>query len=148
MSAPNEFENPPDEEIRALLTRMRRIVVVGLSPRRDRPSHGVAAQMQRLGFDIVPVRPAVDAVLGQRAYASLGAVPGNYDLVDVFRAPPHVDAIVDQCLAVKAPALWLQEGVVNVTAARRARAAGMFVVMDRCLFKEYLRLIGPVSRSG
>jgi hypothetical protein len=138
------FQNPPDEEIRELLQRVRTIAVVGLSPRTNRPSHGVAAQMQRFGYRIIPVRPAVDAVLGEKAYAALREVPDPFDLVDVFRAPEYVDQIVEECIALGAPAIWLQEGVVNIPAAERARQAGLTVVMDRCVYREYLRLFGPV----
>lgn len=138
------FQNPPEEEIKALLQRVRSIAVVGLSPRPNRPSHQVAAQMQRFGYRIIPVRPAVDSVLGEKAYASLGDMPEKVDLVDVFRAPEHVDAIVDQCIALGLRAIWLQDGVVNFPAARRAREAGMFVVMDRCVYRDYLRFFGPV----
>ena len=138
------FQNPPDEEIRELLRRVRTIAVVGLSPRTNRPSHGVAAQMQRFGYRIIPVRPAVDTVLGEKAYASLREVPDPFDLVDVFRAPEYVDQIVEECIALGAPAIWLQEGVVNSPAAERARQAGLTVVMDRCVYREYLRLFGPV----
>lgn len=139
------FQNPPDEEIRELLRRAHTIAVLGLSPRTNRPSHGVAAQMQRFGYRIIPVRPAVDAVLGEKAYASLREVPDPFDLVDVFRAPEYVDQIVEECIALGVPAIWLQEGVVNISAAERARQAGLIVVMDRCVYREYLRLFGPVS---
>lgn len=138
------FKNPPDEEIAALLKRVRSVAVIGLSPRTSRPSHGVAAQLQRFGYRIIPVRPAVDSVLGEKAYPSLREVPHPFDLVDVFRAPEYVDRIVDDCIALGAPALWLQEGVVNHAAAERARQAGMTVVMDRCIYREYIRLFGPV----
>lgn len=138
------FQNPTEEEIKALLQRVRSIAVVGLSPRPNRPSHQVAAQMQRFGYRIIPVRPAVDSVLGEKAYAALGDMPEKVDLVDVFRAPEHVNAIVDQCIALGLRAIWLQDGVVHVPAARRAREAGMFVVMDRCVYRDYLRFFGPV----
>ena len=138
------FQNPPDDEIARLLQRVRSIAVVGLSPRTNRPSHGVAAQMQRFGYRIIPVRPAVDSVLGEKACATLREVPEKFDLVDVFRAPEYVDAIVEDCIALGAPAIWLQEGVVNIPAAERARQTGMTVVMDRCIYREYLRLFGPV----
>jgi predicted CoA-binding protein len=138
------FQNPPDEEIRELLRRVCTIAVVGLSPRTNRPSHGVAAQMQRFGYRIIPVRPAVESVLGEKSYASLREVPDPFDLVDVFRAPEYVDQVVEECIALGAPAIWLQEGVVNIPAAERARQAGMTVVMDRCVYREYLRLFGPV----
>lgn len=148
MTAIADFQNPPDEEIRELLLRVRSIAVVGLSPRKNRPSHGVAVHMQHFGYRIIPVRPAVDAVLGEKAYAALREVPVRYDLMDVFRNPKYVGAIVDECLALGVPAIWLQEGVINVPAAMRARQAGMEVVMGRCVYREYLRLFGPVPRPG
>ena len=92
------------------------------------------------------MRPVVDSVLGEKAYASLGEVLEPIDLVDVFRAPEYVDKIVEECLTLKLPAIWLQLDVVNVPAAVRARAAGMTVVMNRCLYQEYLRFFGPVPR--
>src|SRR5688572_23477805 len=126
-----KFVNPTDEQTRNLLLRVRTIAVVGLSPRATRPSHRVAKAMQGFGYRVIPVRPAVDAVLGERAYASLREVPVKPDLVDVFRAPEYVPAIVDDCIALGIGALWLQEGVIDEVAALRARAAGMYVVMDR-----------------
>jgi hypothetical protein len=139
------FQNPADDTLRALLTRVRSIAVVGLSPKPDRPSYQVAAQMQRLGYRIIPVRPALRAVLGETAYPDLTSIPGPIDLVDVFRAPAHVEEIVDACIARQLPILWLQEGVVNEAAALRAQAAGMTVVMDRCVWREYQRLIGAAG---
>jgi predicted CoA-binding protein len=134
------FQNPSLDEIRALLDRIQTIAVVGLSPRPDRPSHEVAVALQRFGYRVVPVRPATDQVLGEKAYASLAEVPMPLDLVDVFRAPEHVDPIVDASIELGVPAIWLQEGVINEPAAERARAAGLFVVMNRCIFKEYSAL--------
>jgi predicted CoA-binding protein len=139
----NSFQNPPDEEIRELLLRVRTIAVVGLSPRPNRPSHRVAMHMQRFGYRIVPVRPAVDSVLGEKAYATLDGVPDKIDLVDVFRAPEYVDKIVEECLTLKLPAIWLQRDVVNIPAALRARTGGMQVVMNRCVYQDYLRFFGP-----
>lgn len=134
------FVNPPITEIRELLARVRSIAVVGLSPSPGRPSYGVAAAMQGRGYRILPVNPAlVDGaghVLGERAYASLDELPGPVDLVDVFRAPEHVAGIVDDCIRLGLPALWLQDGVIDAAAARRAQAAGMFVVMDRCIWRD------------
>ena len=130
------FQNPSPAQIKALLARVRRIAVVGLSPKPNRPSHGVARTLQDYGYTIVPVRPAVDVVLGEPAYPDLHAVPGKIDLVDVFRAPEYVDAIVDACLALGIPAIWLQDGVINEAAALRAQTAGMTVVMDRCMSRD------------
>lgn len=135
------FTNPPPAEIRVLLERTRSIAVVGLSPNPARPSHGVARAMQGFGYRIIPVRPATESVLGETAYPDLQHLPGSVDLVDVFRAPEHVDAIVDDCITLKLPALWLQEGVVNESAAHRAREAGIMVVMDRCIYKDYRALM-------
>ncbi len=135
------FLNPKPAEIRKLLEDCRTIAVVGLSPKADRPSHFVARNLQRFGFRIVPVRPAATEILGEPAYARLEDIPFPVDLVDVFRAPEHVPEVVEACLRIKCPAIWLQEGVVNETAARQAREAGLAVVMDRCIYKEYLALM-------
>lgn len=135
------FSNPSPEAIRTLLGRVRTIAVVGLSPKPDRPSHSVARAMQRFGYRIVPVRPAVAEVLGEKAYARLADIPFPVDLVDVFRAPEHVPAIVEEAIAIGAKAIWLQEGVVNEPAAERAQAAGLTVVMDRCIYKDYITLM-------
>jgi predicted CoA-binding protein len=141
------FQNPSDEEIRRLLTQVRTIAVVGLSPKASRPSFHVAQEMQRFGYRIIPVRPGVDSVLGEKAYASLTDIAEIPDLVDVFRAPEHVDEIVDTCIRLGLPRLWLQDGVVNEAAAQRAQAAGIQVVMNRCVFRDYLRFFGPVPRA-
>jgi hypothetical protein len=100
----------------------------------------VAKAMQGFGYRIIPVRPAVSEVLGEKAYATLADVPEPIDLVDVFRAAEHVDAIVDECLRLNIPAIWIQEGIVNQAAAQKARDGGMSVVMDRCIYKDYVEL--------
>lgn len=137
----SQFRNPAIEEIIDLLRQCQRIAVVGLSPKSNRPSHRVASAMQQFGYTIVPVRPAVDSVLGEKAYPELSAVPGRIDMVDVFRAAEHVDPIVDACIALKIPALWLQDGVINEAAALRAQANGITVVMDRCVYRDYRQFI-------
>ncbi|MBS1185186.1 MAG: hypothetical protein H6R09_787 [Proteobacteria bacterium] len=134
------FQNPDDAALRALLTSVKTIAVVGLSPQGERPSYRVAQAMQRYGYRIVPVRPKIDEVLGEKAYPSLADIPFKVDLVDVFRAAEHVPAIVEQALALHLPAIWIQEGIVHDAAAQRAQAGGMTVVMDRCLLKETIRL--------
>lgn len=136
------FQNPTLDEIRDLLTRIRTIAVVGLSPKTSRPSNQVARAMQSFGYRIIPVRPAVDEVLGEKAYPDLYSLDEKVDLVDVFRAPEHVGPIVDACIELKLPSLWLQDGVINETEALRAAAAGITVVMDRCLYRDYLQLLG------
>ena len=133
------FKNPEPAEIKALLQRVKTIAVVGLSPKPDRPSFGVSQTMQRFGYRIVPVRPAVSEVLGEKAYASLADIPFPVDLVNVFRESAAIPGIVEACLAINAPAIWIQEGIVHDEAAERARAAGLVVVMDRCIYKDYVR---------
>lgn len=134
------FSNPSEEQIRDLLRRVRTLAVVGLSPKANRPSHQVAAAMQRFGYRIVPVRPAVDEVLGETAWPDLDAVPEPVDLVVVFRAPDQIAPVVDSCIARGLKALWLQDGVINPAEAQRARAAGITVVMDRCVYRDYGQL--------
>jgi predicted CoA-binding protein len=136
------FANPKDEELKNLLGKARTIAVIGLSPRPERPSHRIARRLQDWGYRVIPVRPALDSVLGEKAYARLSDVPVAIDLVDVFRAASLVDAVVDECIALKLPALWIQLGIVNEPAAERARAAGIFTVMDRCISIDYRRLMG------
>jgi len=134
------FANPDDTTLRGLFDRVETIAVVGLSPQPARPSYRVAQAMQRYGYRIIPVRPLVDAVLGEKAYASLADIPFAVDLVDVFRPAEHVPAIVAQCLALHLPTIWIQEGIVAEEAAQHAQAGGMTVVMDRCILKDYVRL--------
>ncbi len=129
--------NPEPKEICELLRGVKTIAVLGLSPKEDRPSFRVARGMQDHGYRIIPVRPAVKEVLGEKAYPDLAAVPDAIDLVDVFRAPEFVDAIVDDCIRLGIKRLWLQEGVVNQAAAEKAQAAGITVVMDRCVWRDY-----------
>ena len=142
------FRNPDDEAIKTLLAEVETIAIVGLSPKPNRPSYQVARRLKHFGYKIIPVRPAIDAILGERAYSDLAQVPGKIDLVDVFVAPGRVGAIVDACVGRGIPAVWLQEGVVNEAAARLAQAAGMKVIMDRCVSRDYLSLFGdrPVNR--
>ena len=137
------FRNPANEEIRDLLARARTVAVVGLSPRPERPSHRIARRLQSWGYRVIPVRPAVSEVLGEKAYPRLADVPHRIDLVDVFRAAEQLGPIVEQCVALGLRAIWIQEGIVNEPAAERARAAGMLVVMDRCISVEHRRLMVP-----
>ena len=136
-----QFRNPPPDRLRELLQEIRTIAVVGLSPRASRPSFQVARAMQQFGYRIIPVRPAVDSVLGERAYPDLYALPQPVDLVNVFRNPNEIGPIVDACIALQLPRLWLQDGVVNESEALRAQAAGIEVIMDRCVYRDYVALI-------
>jgi predicted CoA-binding protein len=135
------FQNPSPDEIKDLLKRVKTIAVVGLSPKPDRPSYVVARAMQRYGYRIIPVRPATAEVLGEKCYPSLADVPDKIDLVDAFRAAEHIPAIVDECITLGVPAIWIQEGIVNEAAAEKARIAGMAVVMDRCIYKDHVALM-------
>jgi predicted CoA-binding protein len=129
------------DPIYELLSRAKTIAVVGLSASPLRVSHGVSAYMQEAGYKIVPVNPRIAEALGEKAYPSLVEIPpemaATIDLVNVFRRPEYVDEIVEQVMQLKVPAMWLQEDVVNERAAEKARKAGIFVVMDRCILKEH-----------
>ena len=129
------------DPIYELLSRAKTIAVVGLSASPLRVSHGVSAYMQEAGYKIVPVDPRIAEALGEKAYPSLVEIPpemaATIDLVNVFRRPEYVDEIVEQVMQLKVPAMWLQEDVVNERAAEKARKAGIFVVMDRCILKEH-----------
>ena len=135
---PETFRNPDAAAIRELLRSVRTIAVVGLSPNPRRPSHGVGRALQQFGYKVIPVRPAVDEVLGERAYPTLSDVAQPFDLVDVFRNPEHVAPLVDECIRLGVKAIWLQDGVVDVAAARRAVDAGITVVMDRCIYRDHV----------
>ena len=141
---PDACEMPRDnagpEEVREILETARTVAVVGLSDKPDRDSYHVAAYLQRAGYRIIPVNPMVKEVLGEKAYARLRDVPGRIDVVDVFRKAEAVPEIVEDAIAVGAKAVWMQEGVVHNAAADKARAAGLTVVMDRCLLKEHRKM--------
>ena len=128
---------PQTDPITELLKKSKTIAVVGLSNSPLRPSHGVAAYMQTQGYRIIPVNPEIDEALGEKSYASLAEVPGKIDIINIFRRPDAVEQIVDQAIARKVPAVWMQETVVNEKAAEKARNAGIFVIMDRCILKEH-----------
>ncbi len=139
------FTNPPLDEIESILKECKTIAVVGLSPKNKRPSHGVAKAMQGFGYRIIPVRPAVDEVLGEKAYTDLESIPEELfkkiDMVDIFRAPEKISPIIDACIKLKVPLIWLQDGVINEVEAARAQAAGIIVVMDRCVYRDYVQLL-------
>lgn len=138
------FNNPSSEDICRLLRDSHTVAVVGLSPNTARPSFNVARALQGFGHRIVPVRPLIEEVLGEKAYSDLESIPFPVDIVDVFRAPEHVPAIVDSCIKLGIKQLWLQDGVVNEEAALRAQAAGITVVMDRCMLRDHTQLCADV----
>jgi len=132
----------PADPIADLLKSAKTIAVVGLSNRPLRPSHGVSAYMQTHGYRIIPVNPEIKGSLGEKSYASLLEVPEKIDIVNIFRRPEFVAEVVDQAIQLKVPAIWMQEGVINEAAAEKARQAGVFVVMDRCILKEHKARFG------
>lgn len=136
------FFNPSPDEICRLLRVARSIAVIGLSADPARASFGVARGMQGLGYRVIPVNPAVGTVLGEQAYPDLENLPQLPDIVDVFRAPQHVPAIVESSIRLGVKVLWLQQGVVHEAAARRAQEAGITVVMDRCIWRDRTQLCG------
>ena len=136
------FQNPDDAAIRELLERVRRVAVVGLSPKTHRDSNRVARYLVERGYEVVPVYPREELILGQRVFRRVQDVPGPVDLVDVFRRSEAIAGVIDDTLAARASALWLQLDCVDLEGATRARAAGMSVVMDRCLMVEHARLLG------
>ena len=131
-----------------ILERCRRIAMVGLSSNPFRPSHFAAVYLIAAGYDIIPVNPRESQVLGRASYASLSAVPGPIEVVDIFREPSAGPAIVEEAIAVGAKVIWMQLGVINEEAAERARQAGLEVVMDRCMKIEHARFFGGLNTIG
>jgi predicted CoA-binding protein len=141
-----EYADP--RTIQKIFAYARTIAIVGLSPNRLRPSFFVGGYLQYRGFKIVPVNPTADEILGERSYPSLTEIPFKVDVVDVFRAPEAAPAIADEAIKIGARALWLQFGVVSPEAAARAKAAGLDVVMDRCMKIEHGRYFGEMHWFG
>lgn len=131
-----------DQEIKDVLREAKNIAVVGLSPKEDRPSFRVASYLKAQGYRILPVRPGVDEILAEKAYFRLSDIPSEIeiDVVDIFRRSDEVLPIVEEAIMRKAKTIWMQEGVINEEAAQKAEAAGLKVVMDRCMLKEHRRL--------
>jgi len=134
--------SPQTDAIADLLRSSKTIAVVGLSNSPLRPSHGVSAYMQTQGYRIIPVNPQIKGALGEKAYPSLLDVPDKIDVVNVFRRPEFVEAVVDQAIKLKVPAIWMQEEVINENAAEKARKAGILVIMNRCILKEHKARFG------
>ena len=131
-----------------ILERYRRIAMVGLSSNPFRPSHFAAVYLLSEGYDVIPVNPRETEVLGRQAYPSVTAIPGAIEVVDIFREPDAVPAIVDEAIAVGAKVVWMQLGVIHEEAAERARSAGLEVVMDRCMKIEHARFFGGLNVVG
>jgi predicted CoA-binding protein len=134
--------SPGSDAIADLLKRSKTIAVVGLSNSPMRPSYGVSAYMQTNGYRMIPVNPNIKESLGEAAYASLLDVSDKIDIVNIFRRPQFVEEVVDQAIRLEIPAIWMQEEVINEKAAQKARQAGIFVIMDRCILKEHKTRFG------
>jgi predicted CoA-binding protein len=128
------------DALRRILTDYKRVAIVGLSDDRSRPSNAVGKYLLEHGFEIIPVNPNHAEILGQKCYPDLGSIPTPVDIVDVFRRVEHIPALVDEAIAIKTKVVWMQLGLVHEEAARKARDAGLEVVMDRCIKIEYARL--------
>jgi uncharacterized protein len=140
-ACPLPSHNPTSQEVRDLLKRAKRIAVVGLSDKPDRDSFVVARYMMQQGYEIIPVNPAIEQVLGHKAYKALSEVPGLIDIVNIFRKSEAVPPIVEEAIALKAGAVWMQLGVVHEQAAEKAQAAGLLVVQSKCIKVEHARLL-------
>ena len=127
------------DNIDRILSESKTVAVVGMSPRPDRPSHYVAKYLLENGYDIIPVNPQVDEVLGLKSYPDLTSIPRRVDLVDIFRRSIQVPPIVDEAIEIGAPFIWMQDGVIHEEAAAKAREAGATVVMDNCTLREHSR---------
>jgi len=132
--------NPSAERIAEILHNSKRIAVVGASSKPERASHAVAKYLLERGYEILPVNPGESEILGQKSYKSLSEIEGKIDIVDVFRRSEATDPIIDEALAIGAPVIWLQEGVVNEAGAERAEAKGVTVLQDICIKKERAKL--------
>lgn len=131
-----------EEEIDKILREARIIAVVGISDKLGRPSLTVANYLKSQGYDIIPVNPNITDVLGVKCYPDLESIPGDIDVVDIFRKPQDVMPVVESAIRKGAKVVWMQEGIVNEDAARKAREAGMIVIMDRCMLKEHMKMKG------
>ena len=143
----SRFANTAYDRLR-ILERYRRIAMVGLSSNPFRPSHFAAIYLLSEGYDVIPVNPRESEILGRKSYPSLAAVPGPIEVVDIFREPAAVPAIVEEAIAAGAKVVWMQLGVIHEEAAERARAAGLEVVMDRCMKIEHARFFGGLNTIG
>jgi len=143
----SRFANSAFDRLR-ILERYRRIAMVGLSSNPFRPSHFAAIYLLSEGYDVTPVNPRESQVLGRQSYPSLSAAPGPIEVVDIFREPAAVPAIVEEAIAIGAKVIWMQLGVIHEEAAERARKAGLEVVMDRCMKIEHARFFGGLNTIG
>ncbi|MFI5184495.1 MAG: CoA-binding protein [Vicinamibacteria bacterium] len=142
------FSNPDEAALRALLAGARRIAVVGLSPKPHRDSNRIGRYLLERGYEVIPVYPREEQILGQKVYRRLQDIPGGVDLVNVFRRSEEIAAVVDDALAARAPAVWCQFGCIDEDAAARATEAGAVVVMDRCIMVDHAHILGRAWRRN
>lgn len=140
MEHPDSEFVPPTELIKEIFEKSKVIAVVGLSDKRERYSNKVGKFLKARGYKVIPVNPNYKLVLGEKSYPSLKDIPEDVDIVDIFRKPEAVDEIVDDAIKKGVNVVWMQEGVINYKAAQKAKEAGLSVVMDRCTYKEYVRI--------
>ena len=136
-----------EEVIRHILTTSSVIATVGLSANPAKTSHGIAQYLIDRGYEVIPVNPGADEILGRKAYPDLNSIPRKVDVVQIFRPSEDVPPIVDQAVQIGAKAVWMQAGIFNLLAAEAARAAGLLVVMDRCMRQEHIRLFSHLMSS-
>jgi len=134
--------------LRRILTKYKRVAIVGLSADWSRPSNFVGKYLLEHGFEVTPVNPRYDEILGQKCYPDLAAIPTPIDIVDLFQRPERIPPFVDSAIEIGAKVVWMQLGIVHEEAAEKARAAGLEVVMNRCIKIEYARLFGGLSTAG
>jgi len=137
--------NATSQEIAEILRGAKTIAVIGASPKRERPAHWISIYLKDHGYKVIPVNPGQTEILGDPCYNSLSDVPEAIDIVDIFRAPAAVPGIVEEAIAKKAKVIWMQEGIVHNEAADIARAAGLRVVMNKCIYKELAAIAGGHS---
>jgi predicted CoA-binding protein len=135
------FENPSDKKIKDILTQSTTIAVVGLSPNLSRASFRIANYLKKQNYRIIPVNPNYPQILGEKSYAELAEVSEKVDIVDIFRRPEHIMPIVEDAIKIKAKVVWMQEGISNPPAAKKALDNGITVLMDRCIYREHVRLL-------
>ena len=142
MASECEFpkDNAPTEEIAEILRTARTIAVIGASLKPERPAHWISVYLKEQGYKVIPVNPGQTEVLGDKCYKSLSEVPEPVDIVDIFREPSAIPAIVDEAIAKKAKAIWMQQGIVHNAAAEKAKGAGLKVVQNKCIYQEHQRL--------
>jgi predicted CoA-binding protein len=133
-------ENATSEEIAEILRRSKTIAVIGASLKPERPSHWISVYLKEQGYQVIPVNPGLSEVLGDKCYKSLSEIPEPIDIVDIFREPGAVPAIVDEAIAKKAKVIWMQQGIVHNAAAEKAKASGLKVIQNKCIYQEHQRL--------